>query len=61
MRLKLIAVFFLIFCRFMPLYAQTVIDGQSEYTQFWHETQIIFPMRDRADLMFFGALFRLYP
>ena len=56
MRLKLIAVFFLIFCCFTPLYAQTVIDDQSEDTQFWNETQIIFPMRDRADLMFFGVL-----
>jgi hypothetical protein len=54
--LKLIAVFILIFCRFTPSYAQTVIDDQREDTQFWNETQIIFPMRDRVDLMLFGVL-----
>jgi uncharacterized protein DUF2490 len=56
MRLKLIAAFFLIFCCFTPSYAQSVIDDQGEDTQFWNETQIIFPMRDRVDLMLFGVL-----
>ena len=41
--LKLIAVFFLIFCCVAPSFAQTVIDDQSEDTQFWNETQIIIP------------------
>ena len=54
--LKLIAVFFLIFCCFTPSYAQTVIDDQSEDTQFWNETQIIFPMRERVNLMLFAVL-----
>ena len=38
------------------VHAQTVIDDQSEDTQFWNETQIIFPMRDRVDSMLFGVL-----
>jgi hypothetical protein len=54
--LKFIAVFFLIFCCGAPSYAQNVIDDPREDTQFWNETQIIVPMRDRADLMFFGVL-----
>ena len=56
MRLKLIVVFSLIFCCFTPSYAQTDIDDQGEETQFWTETQIIFPTRDRVDLMLFGVL-----
>jgi Protein of unknown function (DUF2490) len=59
-RLKLLAVIFsIIFCIICcgaPSFAQNVIDDQREDTQFWNETQIIIPMRDRADLMFFGVL-----
>jgi hypothetical protein len=56
MRLKIIAVFFLILNSVTPSFAQNVIDDDREDTQFWNETQIIVPMSDRADLMFFGVL-----
>jgi len=36
--------------------SRTVAEDPREDTQFWHETQIIFPMRDRVDLMLFGVL-----
>jgi hypothetical protein len=35
--------------------AQTVADDRED-TQFWNETQIIIPMSERSDLMFFGVL-----
>jgi hypothetical protein len=36
--------------------AQTVTDAPREDTQFWNETQIIIPMRERVDMMVFGVL-----
>jgi hypothetical protein len=58
--LKLLAVIFsiilCIICCGAPSFAQNVIDDDREDTQFWNETQIIIPMRDCADLMFFGVL-----
>lgn len=56
MRLKLIAVFFLISCCVTPSSAQTVVDGPSDDAQFWNETQIVVPMRKRVDMMLFGVL-----
>jgi hypothetical protein len=54
--LRLIAIFSLIFLCVTPSFAQDVIDDDREDTQFWNEAQIIVPMRDRAELMFFGVL-----
>jgi Protein of unknown function (DUF2490) len=56
MRLNFIAIFCLISCSVTPSSAQSVVDEQSDDTQFWNETQIIVPMCDSADLMFFGVL-----
>lgn len=56
MRLKLIAAFMLTSLCVTPSSAQTVDDEPREDTQFWNETQIIIPMRDRVDLIFYGVL-----
>ncbi|HKQ76297.1 MAG TPA: DUF2490 domain-containing protein [Blastocatellia bacterium] len=43
-------------CAAVTSSAQTVADEPGEDTQIWNETQIIIPMRDRADLILFGVL-----
>jgi hypothetical protein len=45
----------LIACAAVTTFAQTVT-GPREDVQFWNETQIIIPMRERVDLMFIGVL-----
>ncbi|MGH9938737.1 MAG: hypothetical protein ACREAM_21055, partial [Blastocatellia bacterium] len=46
----------LMFCAAATTSAQTVAGDPREDVQFWSETQIIIPMRERVDLMMIGVL-----